>query len=88
MAVLEPDNCNPVVGDVALALKVSDEPAPRFAGMVKVKVLVTGTLRVKLFSVHVSCVETTLQPVEAKLANKVVPTGTVLPVTVTVLKVL
>ena len=88
MAVLDPDSCCPVVGEVALALNVSEEPVPRLAGIVKVKVFVTGTLRDKLFKVHVNCVDTTLQPVEAKLASKVVPIGRVLPVTVTVLKVL
>ena len=88
MAVLDPDSCCPVVGEVALALNVSEEPVPRFADMVKVKVFVTGTLCDKLFKVHVNCVDATLQPVDWKLASNVVPNGTALPITVTVLKVL
>ena len=86
MGVLVPDSNCPVVGEVALPLKVKVDPLPMFIGMVKVNVLVTGTFGLRLVRLQVTCVEIKLHS-GAPNPDSVVPTGTLLPVTIKLFKI-
>jgi len=73
MAALEPESCWLETGENAVALKVSEAPVPKFAGIRKDNVFSCGAFGVKLFNVQVIWVPDKLQPVEAVFDSNVVP---------------